>query len=194
MVSGKLTTSYTTLYTTSYTTSYTMCIYDIEYDVVYDLTQFHKPAACAKRRRFKVSAPLRLDSRVCSLRISSASLIEISGRIQHSATPRLSESGLPTGPSGSLSVPAFIILLTFFIILFQVQRFESCSVNIHGIHDIEPCLVSFLVSCTRIRAFHFQIRFRNYGLTCGCKLLIENPSFLNYVICHFDDCASIIAP
>jgi hypothetical protein len=56
---------------------YTMCIYDIVYDVVYDLTQFHSAAATAKRRRFKVSAPLCLDSRTPSLRISSASLTEI---------------------------------------------------------------------------------------------------------------------
>ena len=60
---------------------------DIVYDVYiqhrlrcrirYDLRQFHSAAATAKRRRFKVSTPLRLDSQTRSLRISSATLTEI---------------------------------------------------------------------------------------------------------------------
>ncbi len=62
-------------------------VYNIEYyvhirhhircRVRYDLTQFHSAAATAKRWRFKVSAPLCLDSRTRFLRISSATLTEI---------------------------------------------------------------------------------------------------------------------
>ncbi len=55
--------------------------------IKYDLTQFHNfhsAAATVKRRRFKVLAPLLLDSRTRSLRISSASLTEIVlGNRQH---------------------------------------------------------------------------------------------------------------
>jgi hypothetical protein len=66
MVSGKL------------TTSLRHHIRDrVRHRIPYDLPHLHSAAATAKRRRLKVSAPLRLDSRTRSLRISSASLIKI---------------------------------------------------------------------------------------------------------------------
>ena len=59
---------------------------DVVYDVVYDIVCYlvysaGRPAAAsadaaAKRRRFKVAAPLRLDSRTRSRRISTASMTE----------------------------------------------------------------------------------------------------------------------
>ena len=59
-------------------------VFDVVYDVVYDIVcDEHQPmysccrAVAAKRRRFKVSAPLRLDSATLDHLISSASFTEI---------------------------------------------------------------------------------------------------------------------
>ncbi len=59
-------------------------VYDVVYNVVYDVVYDEHESiyscclsAAAKRRRFKVSAPLRLDSETRDRRMSAASLTEI---------------------------------------------------------------------------------------------------------------------
>ncbi len=60
-------------------------VYDVAYGVVYDIVyDKHRPtiyscclSAAAKRRRFKVAAPLRLDSETRARSISSASFTRI---------------------------------------------------------------------------------------------------------------------
>jgi hypothetical protein len=76
-----------------------------------------------------------------------------------------------------LSVPDFTIILKVLFILFYFKHLNALLEHQHS-------LGSFLVSwqsCTTIRAFKFQICFLAYGR----KLVIENLSSLNYVVCRF---------
>jgi hypothetical protein len=107
------------------------------------------------------------------------------GRIQHSDTEWLFQYALPP-PKATVAVSVFLIFYNYF------KRFNHFISNIWVVFHQHLCYrwhwtLPRVISCvlTRIRAFQFQIRFWNDGLTCGCKLLIENPSFLNYVVCHF---------
>ncbi len=77
---------YTSIYIISYTISYTHIVCDLVcnfvYDVVYDIECRAREiyswalAAAAKRRRFKVSVPFRLDSATRASSISLASFTE----------------------------------------------------------------------------------------------------------------------
>ncbi len=75
--------AYDIVYDMQYDTVYDVVyyiVYDIVYDIIYDEhRQIYSCclAAAAKRWRFKVSTPLRLDSEALARHISSASSTEI---------------------------------------------------------------------------------------------------------------------